>query len=98
MYRIMRQTVFILALCAVLYANDVLSVKFDRLTTETGLASNAVECIYQDHQGYMWFGTQDGLTRYDGYSFINYKHDPTIAVRFQRISYTMFLMTAIIYG
>src|SRR6185295_10610910 len=36
---------------------------------EHGLSNNAVTCIHQDHNGFMWFGTYDGLNRYDGYSF-----------------------------
>ena len=36
---------------------------------EHGLSNNAVTCIYQYHNGFMWFGTYDGLNRYDGYSF-----------------------------
>lgn len=36
---------------------------------EQGLSNNSVTCIYQDHRGFMWFGTFDGLNRYDGYSF-----------------------------
>jgi signal transduction histidine kinase/ligand-binding sensor domain-containing protein/DNA-binding response OmpR family regulator len=39
------------------------------LGIEHGLSNNAVTCIYQDHNGFMWFGTYDGLNRYDGYSF-----------------------------
>src|SRR5688572_645812 len=34
-----------------------------------GLSNNSVRCILQDHKGFMWFGTYDGLNRYDGYSF-----------------------------
>ncbi|WP_295124838.1 hybrid sensor histidine kinase/response regulator transcription factor [uncultured Chitinophaga sp.] len=34
-----------------------------------GLSNNAVTTIYQDHHGFMWIGTYDGLNRYDGYSF-----------------------------
>lgn len=34
-----------------------------------GLSNNSVRCIFQDHQGFMWFGTYDGLNRYDGYGF-----------------------------
>jgi signal transduction histidine kinase/DNA-binding response OmpR family regulator/streptogramin lyase len=34
-----------------------------------GLSNNSIRCIYQDHQGFMWFGTYDGLNRYDGYGF-----------------------------
>jgi ligand-binding sensor domain-containing protein len=39
------------------------------LGIEQGLSNNAVTCIYQDHTGFMWFGTYDGLNRYDGYGF-----------------------------
>jgi ligand-binding sensor domain-containing protein/serine phosphatase RsbU (regulator of sigma subunit) len=42
-----------------------------------GLSQSGVTCIFQDHQGFMWFGTQDGLNRYDGYTFTIFKHDPT---------------------
>nr|WP_183580900.1 hybrid sensor histidine kinase/response regulator transcription factor [Mucilaginibacter sp. X5P1] len=36
---------------------------------DQGLSNNAVRCIFQDHKGFLWFGTFDGLNRYDGYSF-----------------------------
>lgn len=36
---------------------------------EQGLSNNSVRCVYQDHNGFMWFGTYDGLNRYDGYEF-----------------------------
>jgi len=39
------------------------------LGIEQGLSNNAVRCIYQDHKGFMWFGTYDGLNRYDGNEF-----------------------------
>jgi len=34
-----------------------------------GLSNNSVRCIFQDHYGFMWFGTYDGLSRWDGYEF-----------------------------
>ncbi|RXK86014.1 two-component regulator propeller domain-containing protein [Filimonas effusa] len=40
-----------------------------RLGIDRGLSNNSVRCIYQDHNGFMWFGTYDGLNRYDGSSF-----------------------------
>lgn len=49
---------------------------FRHITTEDGLSQNSINCIYQDHQGFMWFGTQDGLNRYDGYKIITFRHDP----------------------
>jgi len=39
------------------------------LGIEQGLSNNAVISINQDHNGFMWFGTYDGLNRYDGYGF-----------------------------
>jgi len=45
---------------------------FDHLSVEDGLAGGAVQAIVEDRQGFMWFGTQQGLNRYDGYSFKNY--------------------------
>jgi signal transduction histidine kinase/ligand-binding sensor domain-containing protein/DNA-binding response OmpR family regulator len=40
-----------------------------RLSIGQGLSNNSVRCIYQDHHGFIWFGTYDGLNRYDGYGF-----------------------------
>ncbi len=37
-----------------------------------GLAHGVVQSIYQDSKGYIWFGTREGLSRFDGYSFVNY--------------------------
>lgn len=48
--------------------------RFTRLTSEQGLSNDMVRCILQDGQGSMWFGTQDGLNRYDGYTFTVYRH------------------------
>src|SRR5882724_9609104 len=50
--------------------------RFDRLGTAQGLSHSNATCILQDNQGFMWFGTQDGLNRYDGYSFSIYRNDP----------------------
>jgi signal transduction histidine kinase/ligand-binding sensor domain-containing protein/DNA-binding response OmpR family regulator len=49
-------------------------LKFDHLTTEDGLSNSSIHCILQDRDGFMWFGTGNGLNRYDGYSFKIYKH------------------------
>lgn len=39
---------------------------FQHLTTEDGLSDNAITCVYEDHAGYIWIGTKQGLNRYDG--------------------------------
>jgi len=50
-------------------------IKFTRIGSDQGLSQASVNCILQDKKGYMWFGTQDGLNKYDGYGMIVYKHD-----------------------
>ena len=52
------------------------NIKFRHLSSDNGLSQNFVSCILQDQKGFMWFGTKDGLNRYDGYSFVVYQHDP----------------------
>jgi ligand-binding sensor domain-containing protein/serine phosphatase RsbU (regulator of sigma subunit) len=52
-------------------------ISFKHLTVEDGLSQSAVTCIFQDSHGFMWFGTQDGLNRYDGYSFKVFKNNPS---------------------
>jgi ligand-binding sensor domain-containing protein/signal transduction histidine kinase len=51
-------------------------IKFDHLQTDEGLSQSNVLCILQDSRGFMWFGTEEGLNKYDGYSFTVYKNDP----------------------
>jgi diguanylate cyclase (GGDEF)-like protein/PAS domain S-box-containing protein len=52
------------------------SARFSRISVEQGLSQNSVQSILQDHAGFFWFGTEEGLDRYDGYSFLVFKHDP----------------------
>jgi len=44
-------------------------LRFEHLTTESGLPRNQVYALLQDNEGYIWTGTGDGLSRYDGYRF-----------------------------
>ncbi len=48
-------------------------LQFRRYSVEHGLSQSAVNCIVQDHEGYVWFGTQDGLNKFDGISFKVYR-------------------------
>jgi PAS domain S-box-containing protein len=50
-------------------------IQFKHLSSENGLSQNTVLCISQDSSGFMWFGTYDGLNRYDGYEFKVYKSE-----------------------
>ena len=65
--------VYILA-CVTVYANIKNDVSY--LGIEHGLSNNYVTKIFRDHHGFMWFGTYDGLNRYDGYQFKVYKNQP----------------------
>lgn len=47
-----------------------IEIRSTHLTTNEGLANNSIRYIYQDKKGFMWFGTLNGLNRYDGYSFL----------------------------
>jgi len=48
---------------------------FEHLTVADGLPENSIVCILQDHLGYLWLGTQNGLVRYDGYNMKVYQPD-----------------------
>lgn len=48
-------------------------LQFQHINHFQGLSNNTIECIFQDSKGFMWFGTRDGLNRYDGYEVISYR-------------------------
>ena len=52
------------------------SYYFRHYQVENGLSNNAVICCLQDKKGFLWFGTKDGLDRFDGYSFKIFRNDP----------------------
>lgn len=52
------------------------NIQFDRYSVEEGLSQSSVNFIFQDSRGFMWFCTQDGLNRFDGYTFKIYRHIP----------------------
>ncbi len=53
-----------------------ISLPFEKLTINDGLSQGFVSSIIQDKMGFMWFATNDGLNRYDGYKFTVYHHNP----------------------
>nr|NQU90019.1 histidine kinase [Bacteroidota bacterium] len=63
-----------------LLSNSALSqkshIKFNRITINDGLSLSSVYCIFEDSKGFMWFGTEDGLNKYDGKNFTIYRPDP----------------------
>jgi signal transduction histidine kinase/ligand-binding sensor domain-containing protein len=52
------------------------NIRFDHISLEQGLSQSSIHTIFQDQDGFLWFGTEDGLNRYDGYSFTIFRHDP----------------------
>ena len=63
-------------MCISSFAADV---HFTHFTIENGLSQSSVKCIAQDYQGFIWFGTADGLNKFDGYEFTTYRNDPTLS-------------------
>ncbi|MCP4147577.1 MAG: hypothetical protein GY757_07490, partial [bacterium] len=65
-----------LLLCCLILSTTVYpqyNVKFEHITTEDGLSHNVVYHILQDRQGFLWFATEAGLNKYDGYRFTVFK-------------------------
>ncbi|MCH7724477.1 MAG: hypothetical protein IIC76_14230 [Bacteroidetes bacterium] len=65
---------FLLLLLNPLHAQDL--INFSHLSIQDGLSNRNVLSVLQDHYGFMWFGTNDGLNRYDGKNITVYKNDP----------------------
>lgn len=53
-----------------------LSMEFERLSPQKWMYQSNITCHTQDPEGYIWFGTSNGLYRFDGFSVKEYRHDP----------------------
>ena len=51
------------------------NIRFERISIEHGLSQGTINSMLQDRSGFMWFGTQDGLARYDGHDFEVFRND-----------------------
>ena len=49
---------------------------FSHYSVNNGLSQSVIKCIFQDSKGYLWFGTQQGLNKFNGYSFDTYLNNP----------------------
>ncbi len=67
-------------------AANAVPLRFEHLTVNDGLPENSVRSILQDRHGFLWFGTQNGVARYDGTDMIIHLPDPedpgSIGIRF----------------
>jgi signal transduction histidine kinase/ligand-binding sensor domain-containing protein/CheY-like chemotaxis protein/HPt (histidine-containing phosphotransfer) domain-containing protein len=81
----------LLAFAAPGWAAPAPTLRFEHLSVENGLPQESVLAIVQDADGFMWFGTQSGLSRYDGYRFTSFRNvigDPgTLANNWVRVLY-----------
>ena len=67
-------------LCLILFSSTSThaqkhGIRFKRYSILDGLSQNSVNCILQDRKGFMWFGTEDGLNRFDGYQFNIFRYN-----------------------
>lgn len=68
--------IFILLLYSLVGIGQNTPIKFQHITSENGLSQSTVPCIYKDKLGIMWFGTFDGLNKYNGSQITVYKNTP----------------------
>ena len=66
---------FVLLLLNLRVISQDISLHFNHITKEDGLSQSTIDGIVQDKYGFMWFATQDGLNRYDGYDFKIFRPD-----------------------
>jgi len=74
--KILAACLFMLIICAAHSPAQQSKIKFQSISLDEGLSQSTVFCVAQDHRGFLWFGTEDGLNRYDGLTFRVYKRDP----------------------
>lgn len=67
---------FLLQVSSLIVFCQYKNIKFEHLKTDAGLSQSKVTAILQDSRGFMWFGTADGLNKYDGYKFTVYRNNP----------------------
>lgn len=72
--------IYILLIAGLCFAGKNLAqedYRFSHVRIEEGLSQSSIHCILQDKIGFLWFGTANGLNRYDGYSFRIFSNDPS---------------------
>lgn len=74
-------TFIFLAVLNILFAQHN-RIRFEKISIEQGLSQSSVIAVLQDRKGFMWFGTYDGVNRYDGFKFkiFRHKHDDSTSL------------------
>lgn len=75
MQQLLRLATLLIQLCFVVGSFAVPQFNFKKYQVEEGLSHNTVWCVLQDSYGFMWFGTSDGLNRFDGRNFVVFRND-----------------------
>ena len=75
-FGLLNMSLLCLVFIAQIAAASSSNIRFQRYSLEQGLSQEAVFSMLQDSTGFMWFGTQEGLNRFDGYQFRTFHHDP----------------------
>jgi len=81
MYSLLQHTAPFKIFCLLLlvFSSNVFAqtpnLEFERYDTEQGLSQNLVFTVVQDHKGFLWFGTDEGLNRFDGHEFKIFRHE-----------------------
>ena len=69
--------IFLLLLTQTGVYSQSIDYRLNNIATIKGLSQSSVIAIHQDNLGQMWFGTRDGLNKYDGHNFTIFKNNPT---------------------
>lgn len=77
------RSIFIISFLFIIFSSTAVrisaqpsAINFRHIKTEDGLSNSTVETILQDKRGFMWFGTRDGLNRFDGSQMLVYRNEP----------------------